>query len=149
MSGLRFAIRCGLVVLGLVAMAVLGLPSPSQAETGSVRIEITKAGFIVGVGGGRGTLIFQGHHYPLSIGGVSIGATIGASKTELVGRAYHMRNPSDIAGTYTAVGAGVAVAGGAGAVRLQNSKGVILELQGRKVGVEFSVSLSGLEISLR
>lgn len=147
MSRLRVAIAYSLAVLGLVAVA--SLPTPSQAETGSVRVVVTKAGFIVGVGGGQGTLTFQGHHYPLSIGGISVGATIGASKTELVGRAYHMRHPSDIEGTYTAIGAGAAVAGGAGAVRLQNSKGVVLELQGRKVGVEFSVSLSGMDVRLR
>ena len=71
------------------------------------------------------------------------------SKTELVGKAYNINKPSDIAGTYTAVGAGTAVAGGAGAVKLQNSKGVILELQGKKIGLEFSVALGGLDVKLR
>ena len=149
MSGLWAVIRYGMAVLGLVGIAVVSLPTPSQAATGSVRVVITKAGFILGVGGGHGTLTFEGHHYPLSIGGISVGATIGASKMELIGRAYNMRHPSDIAGTYSAVGAGAAIAGGAGAVRLQNSKGVILELHGRKIGLEFSVSLSGMEVSLR
>jgi len=43
---------CG-AVLGLVTVA--SLSTASQAETGSVRVVFTKAGFIVGVGGGRGT----------------------------------------------------------------------------------------------
>ncbi len=133
------------VAVGMLALA----PSPSRAETGQVALKITRAGFIVGLGGGSGTLRFQGHSYPLSIGGVSVGATIGASSTELIGRAYNMRQASDIAGTYTAVGAGVAVAGGAGAVRLRNSRGVVLELQGRKIGLEFSVDLNGMQISMR
>jgi len=148
MLGLFSAMKFGLAVL-TAAVMLAGAPSLSHADTGSVSITITKAGFIVGAGGGGGTLRFQGKSYPLRIGGVSVGATIGASKTELIGQAYNMRIPSDIAGTYTAVGAGAAVAGGAGAVRLQNSKGVILELKGRKIGLEFSVSLSGMEISLR
>ncbi len=42
---------CG-AVLGLVTVA--SLSTASQAETGSVRVVFTKAGFIVGVGGGRG-----------------------------------------------------------------------------------------------
>jgi hypothetical protein len=148
MSGFCAAVRYGLSMLWLVSMTVVSAPTPSQADTGSVRVDITKAGFILGVGGGRGTLTFRGRSYPLRIGGVSFGATIGASKTELIGLAYNMKNPSDIAGTYAALGGGAAVAGGAGAVRLKNSKGVILELKGRKVGLEFSVSLSGLEVSL-
>jgi hypothetical protein len=149
MSGFRVALRSGLALLGLVAFAVASLPATSQAETGSVRFVITKAGFIVGVGGGSGTLSFKGRQYPLSVGGVSLGATIGASKTELVGRALNMGRPSDIAGTYSAIGAGAAVAAGAGVVTLQNSKGVVLELKGRKVGLEASVAVSGMEISMR
>ena len=123
-------------------------PSLSYADTGSVRITASKAGFIVGVGGGSGTLTFHGKTYPLSVGGISVG-TIGIAKVELVGRAYRMNSPSDIAGTYSAVSASVAVAGGAKTARLQNSKGVILELRGRQVGFEASLDLSGVEISLR
>jgi hypothetical protein len=149
MSALRVAIRFGSAVLALAALALVSLTSPSQAETGSVHFVVTKAGFIVGVGGGSGTLTFQGKRYPLSVGGVSFGATIGASKTELVGRARNMTRPSDIAGTYSALGAGAAIAGGAGVVTLQNSKGVVLELQGRKVGLEASVAISGMDVSMR
>ena len=149
MSAFRSTLRSALALLGLVALAVVSLPVPSRAETGSVHFVVTKAGFIVGVGGGSGTLTFQGRRYPLSVGGVSFGATIGASKTELVGRALNMHRPSDIAGTYSAIGAGAAVAAGAGVVTLQNSKGVVLELKGRKIGLEASVAISGLEISLR
>lgn len=132
----------------VAAMMVFAAASPSQAETGSVRISVTKAGFIVGVGGGSGTLHFKGHNYPLSIGGIGIG-TIGAASADLVGRAYHLRRPTDIAGTYTAVSASAAVAGGGKVARLQNSNGVILELSGRQVGVELSLSLSGMTVSMR
>jgi len=135
---------------GLVAAAVVlaGVPTPSHAETGSVRITITRAGFIFGVGGGSGTLTLHGHSYPLSVGGVSVG-TFGASRADLVGRAYHLRTAADIAGTYTAVSAGVAVAGGARTARLRNSNGVVLELRGRQVGLELSIDLSGMVVSLR
>jgi hypothetical protein len=94
----------------LVALA--GLATPSEAQTGTVRVEIVKAGFIVGVGGGNGTLLYNGRRYPFSVSGLSLGATIGASKTELVGQAYNLRQPSDLGGTYSAVGGGVAVARG-------------------------------------
>lgn len=130
------------------ALLLAAVPSKSYAETGSVRITVSKAGFIVGVGGGSGTLNFRGRSYPLSIGGISVG-TIGVAKAELVGRASNLRTASDITGAYTAVGASLAVAGGGKVARLQNSKGVVLELRGRQVGFEASLNLSGMEISMR
>jgi hypothetical protein len=149
MEAMMFArvIKCGAAVLA-AALMLVAVALPSFADTGSVRIHVTKAGFIVGVGGGTGTLSFHGKSYPLSIGGLSVG-TFGAASADVVGRAYNLRRPEDIAGTYTAIGAGVAVAGGATAARLQNEKGVILEVRGRQVGLEVSVNLSGMRVSMR
>ena len=133
----------------LAAFMILAAASPARAQSGSVRIELYKAGFIVGVQGGSGSLVYNGKRYRLGIAGVSLGATIGASKAELVGTASNMRSASDIAGVYTAAAAGVAVAGGRKVARLRNSKGVLLTLRGRQVGLEFALDLSGMEISLR
>jgi hypothetical protein len=137
---------CG-AVLGLVAVA--SVSTPSQAETGSVRVVFTKGGFIIGVGGGRGILTFRGHHYPFAVSGMSFGATIGASTTHLAGRALNLHAPSDIAGGYSAIGAGAAVAGGAGGVALQNARGVVLELHGVKVGLELSAAAGGVTITMQ
>jgi hypothetical protein len=134
--------------LMVAAIFLTAAPSRSYAETGSVRLKITKVGFIVGVGGGSGTLTFKGKNYRLSIGGVSAG-TIGAAGADLVGTASNLRTAADIAGTYTAVSGGVAVGGGAKGATLRNANGVVLQLQGRQVGFEASLSLSGLTISLR
>ena len=103
----------------------------------------------MGVGGGRGILTFRGHHYPFTVSGMSLGATIGASTTQLAGRALNMHAPGDIAGTYSAIGAGAAVAGGAGGVALQNARGVVLELHGVKVGVELSAAVGGVTIAMQ
>ena len=121
----------------------------SHAGTGTVHLDIYKAGFIVGVSGGNGTLQYGGRNYPLVIGGVSLGATIGASKAELVGEVLNLNKPSDIEGTYTALQAGVAVAGGSKSAQLQNSQGVILKVKGKQIGLEFSIDLSGMQISLK
>jgi hypothetical protein len=123
--------------------------APAWAKTGSVRIQIFKAGFVVGVSGGNGSLSIGGKTYPLNIGGVSLGATIGASKAELIGRAYNLTSPQDIEGTYTAAEAGVAVAGGNKVAKLKNSRGVVLELKGKQVGLMFSIDLSGMEVALK
>jgi len=130
------------------ALMLVGVTSPSYAETGTVRFNVGSAGFIFGVGGGSGVLRFKGQTYQLSIGGMRIG-TIGASATDVTGVARNMRQASDIVGTYSAVGAGVAVIGGAGTARLQNEKGVILDVRAVKVGLEANLNLGGVSISLR
>ncbi len=133
----------------LVAAAMLAAASnPSRAENGSVRMKISKVGFVVGVGGGSGTLTFKGKQYRLSIGGVSAG-TIGVASMDLVGTASNLKTASDIAGSYSAASAGLAIAGGAKVATLQNANGVVLQLQGREVGFEASAAVSGLSISLR
>ena len=137
-----------IVQLALAGLLVSGVVTSAQAETGAVRVVFTKGGFIVGVGGGHGVLTFRGHHYPFRVSGMSIGATIGASTTNLVGHALNIRSPGDIAGNYSAIGAGGALAAGAGGVQLQNEKGVILQLHGVKVGVELSAAVGGVQIAL-
>lgn len=141
-----------LTVIRITAIAVVATvctSTLSRADTGIVRAVVTRGGFIIGVGGGHDTLVFRGHSYPLAISGMSFGATIGLSTTDLRGHAYHMRTPSDIEGVYSAIGAGVALAGGGAGIRLQNSRGVVLELLGTRVGIDLSVAVSGVEVRLR
>jgi hypothetical protein len=147
MLNLSHATKLGSAFL-VAAVVLTGAPSLSYAETGSVRMKITKVGFIVGVGGGSGTLTFKGKRYPLRVGGVSAG-TIGVASMDLVGTAANLRTAADIAGSYSAASAGLAVAGGARVATLQNSSGVVLKLQGKQVGFEASLAVSGLTISLR
>ena len=137
---------------GAVAALAVGLASfsaPSRAETGAVAVIFTKGGFIVGVGGGEGVLTYRGKHYPFTVSGMSVGFTIGASTTKLVGRAINLKGPASIEGAYSVAGAGGALAAGAGGVQLQNGNGVILQLSGPKVGAEVSAAVGGVSIRLK
>jgi hypothetical protein len=141
--------RTRLFGAALIALFAAGVASPSKADSGAVRVVFTKAGFIVGAGSGRGVLVFKGHRYPFRVGGMSVGFTIGASTTNLQGHALNLRSPTDIQGSYAVLGAGGAVAAGAGGVTLQNSQtGVVLQLAGGKVGVELSAAVGGVTITL-
>jgi hypothetical protein len=136
------------LILSGAGLAAGAFVSPAEAATGEVALHIASAGFIFGVTGGSGALVFEGRRYPLTIGGISAGALIGASATDLVGTAYHLQQAGDIAGVYSAVGAGLAVAGGRQVARLTNARGVVLRLHGRQIGFSFSIDLSGMSISL-
>ncbi len=140
-------LRSALLTASL-ALAGVATTSAAMADTARVNFNIYKAGFIVGVSGGKGTVTFHGRTYPIKIGGVSLGATIGASKAQMVGTAFNVHHVSDIAGTYSAAGAGVAVAGGAKVAQLQNSQGVVLKVKGKQIGLEFSLDLSGMEVQV-
>ncbi|SFH68327.1 hypothetical protein [Bradyrhizobium sp. Gha] len=142
----KFAIEAALVAS---LLGVAGFSTASRADTGQVAVVFTKGGFIVGVGGGEGVLLYRGRKYPFTVSGMSVGFTVGASTTKLVGRALNLKGPASIEGTYAAGGAGGAVAAGAGAVQLQNGNGVILQLSGPKVGAEVSAAVGGVTIRLK
>jgi hypothetical protein len=140
-------LRSALLTASLV-LAGVATTSAALADTARINFNIYKAGFIVGVSGGKGAVTFHGRTYPIKIGGVSLGATIGASKAQMVGTAFNVHHVSDIAGTYAAAGGGVAVAGGAKVAQLQNSNGVVLKVKGKQIGLEFSIDLSGMEVQV-
>jgi hypothetical protein len=138
------AVRTTLIAL----VALAGLSSASLADSGSVRLTIYKAGWIIGGSGGSGTLYFQGRTYRLSAGGLDYGLVFGGSKTVLRGRVSKIRRPSDVAGVYVAAGAGLAVGTGTRVIVLTNQKGAVLELSGSQVGLLANADLSGLAIEL-
>jgi hypothetical protein len=142
---LSFAIRAALIALTVIGAAF----TAAYADSGSIRFNVVKAGFVVGASGGSGTLVFHGQRYPLAIGGVSYGFTFGASATDFVGTVTNIRTPTDVNGVYGAAGAGVAVGAGAGGIVLTNQNGAILTLAGRQAGLIVAADLNGLVITLR
>jgi hypothetical protein len=139
--------RSNWIAVMALALAV-GVAAPSHAITGTVRVTVAKAGFIVGAGGGRRTLTFRHRNYPFTVQGLSLGLTAGASINKLVGRADYINELSDFAGTYSVVGAGGALIGGVGGAQLKNDKGVVITLQGPKGGLEVSANVTKVVITL-
>lgn len=132
--------RCGAAAL-VLASVLAWMPATAKADTGSIRITISRAQFVVG--GGSGTLHFRGGRYPLRVGGVSLGP-LQAARVDLVGRAYNLQSAANIHGIYSKV----QETGRPGTFRLRNWQGVVLELRGRR-GAKPPADLSGLQISLR
>jgi hypothetical protein len=146
MNPIRFTQRAAAFLAAAVVLA--GATLPAQADNGRVRIRITKAGFIIGFGGGDGVLNFKGRNYPFRVSGIS-GGTIGVAHMDLIGTAHNLKRPTDIAGSYTAGSASIAVVGGAKVARVQNANGVVLELHGAQVGLEVSLNVGGATITMQ
>jgi hypothetical protein len=135
-------------LVALIAMFATGLHS-AHADSGTIRLTIIKAGWIIGGSGGSGTLTFRGRSYPLGVGGIDYGLVFGGSKTVLTGRVRNIQRASDVAGVYAAAGAGIAVGAGVRAIVLTNQNGAVLELSGRQVGLMANADLSGLAITVK
>lgn len=137
-----------LALIALFALVGASLATPADAQ-GTIRITVAKGGWVIGGSLGSGTLRLGGKSYPLSVGGISAGLVFGGSVTEFNGTVSNISRPSDINGVYGAIGAGAAVVGGVRVIQLQNSRGVVLRLQGAQVGLMANLDLSGLSITLR
>ena len=147
MLGFNRSVKICAAVLA-AAITLASASSQAYAASGTVRFHIVKAGFIVGIGGGSGVLNFKGRNYRLSIGGINVG-TIGASAVDLVGTATNLRAAADIVGTYTQGSAAIAIVGGGRVATLQNANGVVIKVRGPAIGLEASLSLSGMSISMQ
>jgi hypothetical protein len=60
-----------------------------------------------------------------------------------------MNNVSQFAGNYAAVGAGVALAGGAAGLKMQNQSGVIINLYAVQQGVQLNIGPQGFNITMQ
>ncbi|MCP4074322.1 MAG: hypothetical protein GY742_21755 [Hyphomicrobiales bacterium] len=138
------------VIAAVIALgSISAMPGNAKAEDARIDMQIGKVGFIIGVSGGRGTVYFDGHAYPIRVGGVSLGATFAMSSIDLTGTVYNLNRIEDLYGNYTATSAGLAVVAGGKTGSLTNARGIRMELRGRTIGLEFSLDLSGINIRPR
>jgi hypothetical protein len=147
MRGKRILVSLAMVVL-LLAVAAPGQALPPQAPSGTVSIELTSVAAGIGTSWGSGVLRYQGKTYGFKVSGLTVG-DVGFSKVSAVGNVYYLKKPSDLAGNYAAVGAGVAVAGGVGGVSMQNQKGVQIQLYSVVQGVQLTIGPQGFNIEMR
>jgi hypothetical protein len=146
----RRARRPAFRLIALLLLALTAAPTQSFAQAaGQVRVKIVKAGLLVGGGAGSGVLTYRGKTYPFKLSGLSFGITVGATIGRLDGWASGIREVGDFAGTYSSVGGGFALVGGANGVHLRNEKGVTMVLQGPKAGLELAANISQITIALR
>ncbi len=144
-----------LVACSLLCAAAYAADTSSSApiaEDASPDATVTLKGGSVAVGigytWGHGELKYNEGSYEFSIKGVSI-VDVGATDFTAAGHVYRLKQLSDFAGNYVAVGAGITVAGGGTALYLKNEHGVIIKLVATDVGLKFSLAAEGVHIALK
>jgi hypothetical protein len=91
--------------------------------------------FVIGVGGGTGTLEFQGRTYPFKVVGSVAGPGGGLEKISASGPVYKLASVSDFPGRYTqSTGKAGLSSSGSSDLWLENSAGVIMHLEGTSTG---------------
>jgi hypothetical protein len=138
-------------VSALAALAVaLGSATSmaASAPSGTITFHGGGVAFIAGVNWGGGTLHYKGHDYHLKVSGLSVGE-IGANKYDIHGEVYHLRQVSDIEGTYAAGEAAATVGGGAGSLEMKNGAGVLIKAHSSQSGLNLKLGPSGLSIKLK
>src|SRR5271165_1324282 len=124
-----WSIRASVAASVLAIAACAGLSAPTAqsiaglSPSGSVTIT---EDFVAGLGGGTGTLYYQGQAYPFKLAGSVVGPG-GVEKINASGDVYKLASVADFSGRYTqSTGpAGVSTSGGSD-LWLQNNAGVIM-----------------------
>lgn len=141
------------IALATTAALVLGAAPAAAADamkkSGTITIDETQFGFLVGGSTGGGKLVYKGKTYDFKVGGISIG-DIGVSKVKGSGEVYNLTNITQFPGTYSKIDASATLGKGAGALRLKNeATGVILKIETKSGGAQLSAGAGGVKITMK
>ena len=134
----------------LISLGLLIAPIASAQEkipSGTITIDETQLGFILGGDIGKGILTYQGVDYSFKTGGIKVGG-MGIAKISAVGEVYDLFDLSQFPGTYVAGDYGISLGGGVGGMVLKNQNDVFLRLRSTMQGIDLNVGLEGLDIKL-
>jgi len=142
-----------IAAVALIVLATCGLldtRSAAAQDVATATIEFSGGSIAAGIGytWGSGTLVFEGKEYPVKVDGLTI-VHVGATGYSASGVVYHFTKLSDIEGTYTALSAGVAVAGGATVTTMKNDHAVVIEMTAMHTGLNLQLGPHGVTISLK
>jgi hypothetical protein len=138
-----FVLRTLKFVAAFAVLTVLAIAASSSLHADEGRIHIT---FFKGENGsGSGYLFFQGQKYGLGVSNKKIGR-VWVTTIDLIGTVSNLRNAADIIGAYTAVDAQAAMVSRSKTARLENPKGIVVEIRAVNLNRLFSLNLSEMTI---
>lgn len=131
-----------------VQAAAAAKVEPGDKPVGIVTMEFGQGGFILGVSGGEGTLLFNGRKYFFKLGSLGVGG-FGVSKTTATGEVYNLKNVDDFPGAFFQARAGYAAVEGKGVHWLENANGVVIKLRATTKGLLLNLGADGLMIEMK
>jgi hypothetical protein len=143
-------LACALIATGAFAEDPQTDQSANTADRPDGTLNLSGGSFAVGVGyvWGDGALTYQGAKHDFKLSGVSI-IDVGGAHITATGDVYHLQSLDDFNGNYTAVSAGLTVAGGGSVAVLKNEHGVVIKLHATTAGLRFNLAAEGVAIRLK
>jgi len=140
----------GIAIAGALALCAASARG-DEKKTPDGTVEFSGGSVAAGVGysWGSGTLTYKGVKYPISVSGLSAGATAGLTTITASGSVYNLSKVDDFDGNYTAVGTGATVGGGAGVVTMKNQNGVVIDSVSTTQGLKLSLDAAGVKIKVK
>ena len=136
-----------LMVISLVLLIASVASAEEKISSGTVEIDETQLGFIIGGDIGKGVLHYKGVDFYFKTGGIKVGG-MGIAKISAVGEVYDLFDIDQFPGIYVTGDYGIALGGGVGGLVLKNENGVFLRLRSTLEGVALAVGLEGITIKL-
>ena len=137
-----------IAVAGALALFVA---SAHGEKTPDGTVEFSGGSVAAGIGysWGSGTLTYKGVKYPITVSGLSAGASAGATTITASGSVYNLAKIEDFDGNCTAVGTGATVGGGASVVTMKNQNGVVIDSVSTTQGLKLSLDSGGVKIKVK
>ena len=135
------------MVVTFILLITSLVSAQEKIPSGTIEIDETQLGFIIGGDVGKGILHYKGVDFYFKTGGIKVGG-MGIAKISAVGEAYDLFDISQFPGTYVTGNYGIALGGGVGGLVLKNENGVYLRMRSTLEGISLAVGLEGLTIKL-
>ena len=140
-----------LLAVGLVfatTAALAGAPK-DKPLSGTLTVGQLQVAFIGSANVGGGKLNYKGKSHDFKIGGLGIGG-FGISRIDATGEVYGLNKLEDFAGAYGQARYGAVIANAStGELWLENTKGVVIHLDGKRKGLALSLGVDGVIIDLQ
>ena len=137
-------------IVTLILFLCLSGMAMAQDKEPDAYLELTEGSVALGIGysWGSGTLQYQGKKYPVEVKGLSI-VDVGITKATAFGKVYGLKKLEDFNGNYTAATAEGTLGGGAGATKMKNQSGVVIDLFTTTKGLNLKLAPSGISLKLK
>ena len=139
----------GIAIAGALALFVASAQAQEKKPDGTVEFSGGSMAAGVGFSWGSGTLTYKGVKYPITVEGLTAGASVGATSMTASGSVYNLKKIEDFDGIYTEAGAGATVGGGARVVTMKNQNGVVIDEVATTQGLKLSLDTGGVKIKIK
>jgi len=145
---MRFGMK-SLAIAGALALFVANAHGQERVPDGTVEFSGGSIAAGIGFTWGSGTLTFKGTKYPITVSGLSVGASAGATSITASGSVFNLNKLADFDGNYTAVGTGATVGGGASIITMRNQNGVVIDKVATTQGLKISLDAAGVRLRIK